>query len=784
MTQGADRLPAAEALAARRPDAAAPRVLLTRVVVDPTTRRSRSRRSRSAVLRRGEARRRAAERGWDVAPDAGRGWRRVVPSPQPLRVLGVDHVARWSRAASVVIAAGGGGIPVAARDGRLVGVAGRDRQGPLLGRAGGRDRGRRARAAHRRAARGGRLRHALAARGLRLTVSDALRGLAEGEFPAGSMGPKIESAERFVDRRRPRGGHRRADRLAAAVGGAGRDLDRPRTRAPSRRSAHAARLPGMSWAVARSLRNRYVDSVRLMRVAQAVRAHDGVARARWRWARRRTWRRSPRSACEADARPTDVVIAVEGGRLGDAVAGRARAARAGGGRGGPASARRAPRTLRRGRRANVALISVPGEYAVLEAHRALTARPARLPVLRPRVARADEVALKRRGARARAARHGPRMRHGDARRRRARLRQRRALRAGRHRRRGRAPARRRRVPARRRGRRRVADRRRRRARPVDRGRRDHVRRGDARCSPPTSATETLLLVSKPPARGAWTRSPTRRRRQARGRRVRRLGRASAPFEIHPTLEAGAFAAAGAERRRRRVPTADARGGGARCSACSPAARSRTRRCRARAAPRPGRRRRRGDDGAGHAVLDLGEEEYTQGRPHPMVDLEVRLELLDAATGDGRRLRAARRRARPRRARRPGGGAGRRGPARGRGPTGDRARVRHRRRPAGRRRQEATLRDAGAIVAPTNAARRAAGARGRSREDRDAHLLGEAARRRRARARGLRGARRARPRRRAVRARAARARALPRAAGAAHLVRHAPPDAPFDERIAR
>jgi carbamate kinase len=52
-----------------------------------------------------------------------------------------------------------------------------------------------------------------------MTVSEAVRGLEEGEFPAGSMGPKIESASRFVD-----GGHGRAvitsaGRLAPAVAG-------------------------------------------------------------------------------------------------------------------------------------------------------------------------------------------------------------------------------------------------------------------------------------------------------------------------------------------------------------------------------------------------------------------------------------------------------------------------------------------------------------------------------------------------------------------------------------
>jgi FdrA protein len=41
------------------------------------------------------------------------------------------------------------------------------------------------------------------------------------------------------------------------------------------------------------------------------------------------------------------------------------------------------------------------------------------------------------------------------------------------------------------------------------------------------------------------------------------------------------------------------------------------------------------EGDGHVVVDLGTERYTQGRPHPMVDFGIRLELLEAAADDGR-----------------------------------------------------------------------------------------------------------------------------------------------------
>ena len=71
-----------------------------------------------------EAKRREAEEGWNVIEDAGRGWRRVVASPQPKRIVEIDVIRQLMDAGVVVICVGGGGIPVVAdENGDLYGVA-------------------------------------------------------------------------------------------------------------------------------------------------------------------------------------------------------------------------------------------------------------------------------------------------------------------------------------------------------------------------------------------------------------------------------------------------------------------------------------------------------------------------------------------------------------------------------------------------------------------------------------------------------------------------------------
>ncbi|RLE39834.1 carbamate kinase [Candidatus Acetothermia bacterium] len=69
-----------------------------------------------------EAKRLAEEKGYVVKEDAGRGWRRVVPSPDPIEIFEKEAIRQLIAARSIVIASGGGGIPVVKKDGKLAGV--------------------------------------------------------------------------------------------------------------------------------------------------------------------------------------------------------------------------------------------------------------------------------------------------------------------------------------------------------------------------------------------------------------------------------------------------------------------------------------------------------------------------------------------------------------------------------------------------------------------------------------------------------------------------------------
>jgi carbamate kinase len=84
-----------------------------------------------------------SERGWTVAHDAGRGWRRVVPSPQPLEIVELEAVRTLVAAGAIAVTCGGGGIPVSSQNGRLLGldaVIDKDRASSVLAIALGAER--------------------------------------------------------------------------------------------------------------------------------------------------------------------------------------------------------------------------------------------------------------------------------------------------------------------------------------------------------------------------------------------------------------------------------------------------------------------------------------------------------------------------------------------------------------------------------------------------------------------------------------------------------------------
>ena len=148
----------------------------------------------------GRAKKLAAEHGWVVKEDAGRGWRRVVPSPRPRRIVDLDVIAFLARAGYLVIGCGGGGIPVVEDEGgNLRGVEAvidKDLAASLLARQTGADL-------------------LLVSTGVekvaldfntprrrwldRLSLSEAKRYHAEEQFDRGSMGPKIEAAIEFLE---------------------------------------------------------------------------------------------------------------------------------------------------------------------------------------------------------------------------------------------------------------------------------------------------------------------------------------------------------------------------------------------------------------------------------------------------------------------------------------------------------------------------------------------------------------------------------------------------------
>jgi carbamate kinase len=147
---------------------------------------------------REEAEDRQRRFGWAIVEDAARGYRRVVPSPEPLEVVEAEVVRGLLERGVLVVAVGGGGIPVIRRDGRLAGIEAvidKDRASALLAAQLGVDcfvistDVDRVYLDYKK----------LGQRPLpRATAAELAAHYRAGHFPPGNMGPKVESALRFL----------------------------------------------------------------------------------------------------------------------------------------------------------------------------------------------------------------------------------------------------------------------------------------------------------------------------------------------------------------------------------------------------------------------------------------------------------------------------------------------------------------------------------------------------------------------------------------------------------
>jgi carbamate kinase len=137
---------------------------------------------------------------WTMVEDAGRGWRRVVASPKPVRIIEADVVRHLVEDGYVVIAAGGGGIPVVADEaGNLRGVAAvidKDLASTALAREIGADMLVISTAVEQVCLNFGMPdQKALA----KMTVAEAKQYITEGHFKPGSMLPKVQACVQFIE---------------------------------------------------------------------------------------------------------------------------------------------------------------------------------------------------------------------------------------------------------------------------------------------------------------------------------------------------------------------------------------------------------------------------------------------------------------------------------------------------------------------------------------------------------------------------------------------------------
>ena len=146
-----------------------------------------------------KAKRYRAERGWNMMEDAGRGWRRAMPSPMPKRIIEQDVIKILLDQGLIVIAVGGGGIPVIEEGGELKGVEAvidKDYASALLAMGIKADLFLISTDMEKVALNFGKPNQKLLDR---MTLTEAKKYYEEGQFPPGSMGPKIQAVINFLE---------------------------------------------------------------------------------------------------------------------------------------------------------------------------------------------------------------------------------------------------------------------------------------------------------------------------------------------------------------------------------------------------------------------------------------------------------------------------------------------------------------------------------------------------------------------------------------------------------
>ena len=173
--------------------------LVTQVVVDPDDPGfQHPTKPVGCFYTRDQAEKMAANKGLTFMEDAGRGYRRVVPSPIPRRIVEIEVVEQLVKSGTIVITVGGGGIPVVDTGHGLQGVEAvidKDRASALLAKELKADRLIILTAVDRVCVNFGKPDQTALSQ---MTVADCERYIAEGQFAPGSMLPKVESCLDFV----------------------------------------------------------------------------------------------------------------------------------------------------------------------------------------------------------------------------------------------------------------------------------------------------------------------------------------------------------------------------------------------------------------------------------------------------------------------------------------------------------------------------------------------------------------------------------------------------------